>query len=92
MFERLLEPQVRPVNVQIRIFILDSQECKVPSFMKILIRLLGITKTRLFNFDPLIPHFCIVKLGFTGVYVIFLILLKKHRLWVFVRTASSRRF
>ena len=32
-----------------------------------------ITKTRLYNFDPLEPHFYIVKLGFTGVYIIFLI-------------------
>ena len=32
-----------------------------------------ITKTYLYNFDPLKPHFCIVKLGFTGVYIIFLI-------------------
>ena len=32
-----------------------------------------ITKTRLYNFDPLKPRFCIVKLGFTGVYIIFLI-------------------
>ena len=31
------------------------------------------TKTSLCNFDPLIPHFYIVKLGFTGVYIIFLI-------------------
>ena len=30
-------------------------------------------KTRLYNFDPLKPHFYIVKLGFTGVYIIFLI-------------------
>ena len=35
-----------------------------------------ITKTRLYDFDPLKPHFYIVKLGFTGVYLIFLILLK----------------
>ena len=35
-----------------------------------------ITKTRLYNFDPLKPHFYIVKQGFTGVYIIFLILLK----------------
>ena len=35
-----------------------------------------ITKTRLYNSDPLKPQFYIVKLGFTGVYVIFLILLK----------------
>ena len=32
----------------------------------------SITKTRLYNFDPLKPHFYIVKLGFTGVYIIFL--------------------
>ena len=32
-----------------------------------------ITKTRLYNFDPLKPQFFIVKLGFTGVYIIFLI-------------------
>ena len=32
-----------------------------------------ITKTYLYNFDPLKPHFYIVKLVFTGVYIIFLI-------------------
>ena len=32
-----------------------------------------IKKTYLYNFDPLKPHFYIVKLGFTGVYIIFLI-------------------
>ena len=32
-----------------------------------------ITKTYLYNFDPLKPHFYIVKLGFTAVYIIFLI-------------------
>ena len=32
-----------------------------------------ITKTCLYNIDPLQPHFYIVKLGFTGVYIIFLI-------------------
>ena len=32
-----------------------------------------ITKTYLYNFEPLKPHFYIVKLGFTGVYIIFLI-------------------
>ena len=31
------------------------------------------TKTYLYNFDPFKPHFYIVKLGFTGVYIIFLI-------------------
>ena len=52
----------------------------------------GITKTYLYNFDPLKPHFYIVKLGFTGVYIIFLISAQKHRLWLLVRTASPRRF
>ena len=28
----------------------------------------NITKARLYNFDPLKPHFYILKLGFTGVY------------------------
>ena len=42
----------------------------------ILANLNAITKTRLYNFDPLKPHFYIVKLGFTGVYIIFLFLLK----------------
>ena len=30
-----------------------------------------ITETCLYNFDPLKPHFYIIKLGFTGVYIIF---------------------
>ena len=50
-----------------------------------------ITKTCLYNFDPLKPHFYVVKLGFTGVYIIFLIS-AQNRLWVLVRTASMRRF
>ena len=32
-----------------------------------------ITKACLYNVDPLKPHFYIVKLGFTGVHIIFLI-------------------
>ena len=32
-----------------------------------------ITKTCLYNFDPIKPHFYIVKLGYTEVYIIFLI-------------------
>ena len=51
-----------------------------------------ITKTSLYNFDPLKPHFYIVKLGFKGVYFISLISAQKHRLWVLVRTASPRQF
>ena len=55
-------------------------------------RTMVITKTCLYNFDPLKPIFYIVKLGFTGVYVIFLISAQKHILWVLVGTASPRRF
>ena len=36
-----------------------------------------ITKTCLYNFDPLKPHFHIVKLGFTG-YTLFFLFLLKH--------------
>ena len=53
---------------------------------------LNITETCLYNFDPLKPHFYIGKLGFTGVYIIFLTSAETHRLWVLVRTASPRRF
>ena len=50
-----------------------------------------ITKAYLYNFDPLKPRFYKVKKGFTGVYIIFLFLLK-NILLVLVRTASVRRF
>ena len=40
-----------------------------------------ITKTCLYNFEPLKPHFYIVKLGFTGYTLFFLISSQKHRLW-----------
>ena len=33
----------------------------------------SIAKTCLYNIDPIKPHFYVVKLGFTGVYIIFLI-------------------
>ena len=33
----------------------------------------NITKTCLYNVDPIKPHFYIAKLGFIGVYIIFLI-------------------
>ena len=59
---------------------------------KVALSQIVITKTYLYNPDPLKPHFYIVKLGFTGVYIIFLISAQKHRLWVLIRTASSRRF
>ena len=38
-------------------------------------------ENKLYNIDPLKPHFYIVKLGFTGVCIIFLISAQKHRLW-----------
>ena len=41
---------------------------------------MNITKTRLYNFDPLKPHFYLVKLGFTGVYIIFFIFLLKTQI------------
>ena len=41
----------------------------------------AITETCLYNFDTLKPHFYLVKLGFRGVYIIFLISAQKHRLW-----------
>ena len=44
------------------------------------IRFSNTTKTYLYNVDPLKPHFCIVKLGFTGVYIVFLISAQKQRL------------
>ena len=37
--------------------------------------------TPIYNVDPLKPHFYIEKLGFTGVYIIFLTSAQKHRLW-----------
>ena len=49
-------------------------------------------ETCLYNFDPLKLYLYIVKLGLTGVYIIFLIFAQQHRLWVLVRTASPRRF
>ena len=45
--------------------------------LKALMYLEPITKTHLYNYDPIKPHFYIVNLGFTGVYIIiFLFLLK----------------
>ena len=38
-----------------------------------------ITKTRLYNFNPLKPHFYMEKLGFTWVFIIVLIAAQKHR-------------
>ena len=48
------------------------------------------TKTYLYNLDPLNPHSYIVKLGFTGVYIIFLISAQKYGLWILFRTPSLK--
>ena len=51
-----------------------GRDLSAPLFLQyVLSRPRFITKTCLCNFDPLKPHFYIVKLGFTGVYIIFLI-------------------
>ena len=53
----------------------------------------SITRTYLYNFDPLKPHFYIEKLGCTEVYIIFFFIsAQKRRLWVLARTASARQF
>ena len=71
------------------LFARESQILQTVSFFGVLMYLPPcITKTRLYSFDPLKPHFYTVKRGFTGVYIIFLISAQKHRLWVLVRTAS----
>ena len=76
---------VRPAKIQIslRIHAIQS-ESALGAFW-----IANITKTHLYNFDPLKPPFYNVKLDFTGVYIISLISAQKHRLWVFVRTASN---
>ena len=58
----------------------------------LILNCIRITKTYLYDFDPFKPHSYIAKLGFTGVYIIFLISAQKQRLWVLVRTALPRRF
>ena len=50
-----------------------STYCAFDIFQKVVFCLQIITKTHLCNSTPLKPHFYIGKLGFTGVYIIFLI-------------------
>ena len=46
----------------------------IPHILSLKCHILGlITKTCLYNFDPLKHHLYILKLGFTRVYIIFLI-------------------
>ena len=44
------------------------------------------------NEHPLAPHFYMVKVGLTGVYMFYLFFALKHRSWVLIRTASVRWF
>ena len=64
---------------------------KLTDFLFAYVDSCNITKTCLYNFDPTKPHFCMVKLWFTGVYmyIIFLISAQKHRVWVLVRGGSN---
>ena len=52
-----------------------------------------ITKTYLYiiltHFNAAPPPFIIVKLEFTGIYIIFLISAQKHRLWVLYRIGEA---
>ena len=54
--------------------------------------MVNIMKTRLYNFDPFKPHFYIVKLRFTGVYIIFLISAQKHKLLEPARRGGSNEY
>ena len=42
--------------------------------------------------SPQEPHVCIVKVGFTGVYIIFLISALKHRLCVPVKRSGTSEY
>ena len=72
-----------------------SKQCRIHFGKTLLMSIDNIyfhPETCLYKFDPLKPHFYIVKLGFTMVYIIFLISAQKHKLWVCIRTASLRQF
>ena len=75
---------------------IDSTSCKFKNVAK-LSTIIGWTKSQSSRkhaniiLTPLKPHFYIVKLGFTGVYIIFLISAQKHGFLVLVRTASPMR-
>ena len=52
----------------------DSSHCESlqpdVTFFYFFLFFFHITKIRLYTFNPLKPHFYIVKLGFTGIYII----------------------
>ena len=59
----------------VRILFIIPQPFIISSLAKFLIDLEHTMQTSPCNEYPLTPHFYIVKLGFTGVYIIFLFLL-----------------
>ena len=59
-----------------KIFLNGGRHCQTDSDRQTDGRQIIIMKTCPCNEHPLTPHFYIVKLGFTGVYIIFLFLLK----------------
>ena len=65
-------PKLIPLQASCRKFEQNRLRRKEERYL-VYISVIIITKTYLYNFDPLKPHFYIVKLGFTGVYIIFLI-------------------
>ena len=68
-------PQNMPTNVEEELEYSSGTVDLVLDKISIMINIsiISITKTYLYNFDPLKPHFYIVKLGFTGINIIFLI-------------------
>ena len=67
------------------VFLLNSESfdtffqfCGLSGLARVTHAFRHITKTYLYNFDPLQPHFYIVKLGFTGVCIIFLFCSKTY--------------
>ena len=66
----VLDSQTFEASVHSNAYIYDQS--KINLFIYGLVFFI-IMKTYLYYVDPLKPHFYIVKLGFTGVYIIFLI-------------------
>ena len=77
-------------NAPITSHIFSEKKINKMKMLSVAVVIGAITKTYLYYFEPLKPHLYIVKLGFTGVYIIFLISAQRHRLWVLIRTALVR--
>ena len=68
-----VESAKRVIKVNLKLYMGRVMQKRVFEHMQTAKAQVNITKTCLYNSDPLKPHFYIVKLGFTGVYIIFLI-------------------